>query len=187
MTALLFFLSARELVGVMSVSGLQLITLLPLLLTIVSLYVVIVVYDIRHTMIPDMFSYSVALVSLIFAFVLSPSSILFHISAGIGAFLFFYVFWFVSRGRWMGLGDGKLALSLGFLLGPSGTVAAILLAFWSGAIVSLVLLVRDRITNKKLGISMKGEIPFAPFIVLGALLALFAHIDMGTLGVFLAI
>jgi prepilin signal peptidase PulO-like enzyme (type II secretory pathway) len=182
LTAGLFFLSMREMLGV-GLSGI----LLPLLLTVVSFYVVIIVYDLRHKIIPDMFSYIVALLTLIFASISSPNTILSHIASGVGAFLFFYAFWIFSKGRWMGLGDGKLALSLGFLLGPSATVAGILIAFWSGAIISLILLARERVVNTKLGISMKSEIPFAPFIIFGTLFVYFLHVDMGTLGAFLTI
>lgn len=186
LTSLLFLVSALEISG-LDMPPIRLIGVLAVLLISVSLYVVIVVYDLRHKMIPDFFSYSVAGSALLFTLISYPSSVVPHIVAGIGSFLFFYVFWFFSKGRWMGLGDGKLALSLGFLLGPSGAVTAILIAFWSGAIVSLVLVAREKIADRKLGVSMKSEIPFAPFIIFGTLVVFFSHIDMGTLGAFLAI
>ena len=47
----------------------------------------------------------------------------------------------VSSGRWMGWGDGVLELSLGWLLGLSLGATALMLAFWSGAIVGVILIV----------------------------------------------
>lgn len=65
----------------------------------------------------------------------------------------------------MGLGDAKLALGLGWLLGLSQALSGVVLAFWSGAVIGLVLIA----FTKKYG--MKSEIPFAPFLVLGATIA----------------
>ena len=81
--------------------------------------------------------------------------------------------WFISKGKWIGLGDGKLALGVGFLLGISGGFSALALAFWIGTIFSIGWILLNKILNKKklnLGekqITMKSEVPFAPFIIIG--------------------
>ena len=64
----------------------------------------------------------------------------------------------------MGLGDAKLLLSLGWLLRLGVALSGLVIAFWSGAIVGLFLIM----FSKKHGI--KSEIPFAPFLVLGFML-----------------
>lgn len=66
----------------------------------------------------------------------------------------------------MGFGDAKLALGMGFLLGPTMTTLAILLAFWTGTLVMVPLLF-----SKRFG--MKAEIPFAPFLIAGTLISWF--------------
>lgn len=186
LTSFLFVVSVQELLS-MDVSSLQLMTYSSVLLLFISVYIVITVYDLRHKMIPDIFSYVALGLALLYILISSPASIVMNSVASIGAFLFFYAFWFFSKGRLMGLGDGKLALSLGMLLGPSGTVTAILIAFWSGAIVSVALVLYEKIADRKLGVSMKSEIPFAPFIIFGALTVFFLHLDMNTVSAWLAI
>lgn len=153
---------------------------LPLLLAhlvIASLLVVILVYDFRHKIIPD---------GLVFAFVglallsglLDFSLLRFvnHLLAGGLIFGFFYLLWRVSRGRWMGFGDAKLGLGVGFLLGLAGGISAIVFAFWIGAVVSLVLMGLSRALGRsrwRSRLSFQSEIPFAPFIILGLWLNLF--------------
>jgi leader peptidase (prepilin peptidase)/N-methyltransferase len=93
--------------------------------------------------------------------------------AGPILFAFFAFFWLVSGGKWMGFGDAKLAIGVGFLLGFSGGVFAIILAFWIGAAVSLILLLLQKIKIAKSKLSFKSEIPFAPFIILALFIQLF--------------
>ena len=76
----------------------------------------------------------------------------------------------------MGLGDAKLMLGIGWMLGLSIGLASIILAFWIGAIVSLSIMF---FTLKK--ISMKTEIPFAPFLIIGALIAFLFSLNIFSL------
>ena len=62
----------------------------------------------------------------------------------------------------MGFGDVKLALGLGWLLGVTRGFDAVVLACWIGAIVGLTMM----FGKKKY--TLKTELPFAPFLVLGA-------------------
>lgn len=78
----------------------------------------------------------------------------------------------VTRGRGMGWGDGGLMLGLGWLLGPTLGLSALMYAFWLGAAVGSVLLWRKK------GYTMKSELPFAPFIIGGAAVAYFFHVDL---------
>jgi leader peptidase (prepilin peptidase)/N-methyltransferase len=135
-----------------------------------SLLLVIAVYDLKHKIIPDSLSLSLGILSFLglfffnsFGFFLHMPSVLEFLSGFIIAAPFVF-FWLVSKGRWMGLGDAKLAISLGWLLGLSRAFSGVVIAFWVGAVFGLVLV----IFSKKHG--MKSEIPFAPYLVLGAFL-----------------
>ena len=72
----------------------------------------------------------------------------------------------------MGFGDAKLGLSIGLLLGGGAGFSAVILAFWIGAVLGLLSLIGNR------NITMKSEIPFAPFLVLGSWLSLVFGLDL---------
>jgi len=146
-----------------------------------ALLIVISVYDIRHKIIPDLFVYVFVILALIF--VLTPlflgnydfSVLLWNILAGPIYFLPFAGLWYFSRGKWIGFGDAKLALGIGWFLGFTNAYIAIVLAVWVGAIVGIGLILYTKIlcfaTDKK--ITLKSEIPFGPFLVFGLLATLF--------------
>lgn len=136
----------------------------------------IVVYDLRHFIIP--WSASLALIALALVGVLltmfgQPGGAAGEWWAGPALAAPLLLISLVSRGRWMGWGDGFLELSLGWLIGISAGLTALLLAFWAGALVGVVLLVmaKNRYT-------MRSEVPFAPFLILGCAAAYFLHVDL---------
>jgi len=141
---------------------------------------VITVYDLRTKLIPDQFSFSFAAVALIATLLMGHLSLL-ALLAGPILFLPFYLLWKVSHGRWMGLGDGKLALGIGWFLGLAQGFTAIMFAFWIGAAVALLLLGTQRLqgsirNHSKL--SLKSEIPFGPFLVVGTLLVYVCNLNL---------
>ncbi len=150
-------------------------------LIIASILVTISVYDFRHKIIPNDMVFTFDLAALIVLFLTHSfakpflTGTLYDLAAGPILFIFFASLWFVSRGKWMGFGDAKLALGVGWLLGFSGGIFAIIMAFWIGAAVSIVLLILQKINLSRLGLTIKSEIPFAPFIIL----ALFIQIMTG--------
>lgn len=153
------------------------------------LYVAICAYDVRHKMIPDTFSYAAALLALALAayraWVVGAVDVWAFV-AGPVLFLFYGAFWLISRGRWMGLGDAKLALSVGWALGLSAAIAATLMAFWSGALFAIAAMALQALRGHR-GIGMKSEVPFGPFIVLGLALSLAFGIDLPSLLAVLAL
>ena len=77
----------------------------------------------------------------------------------------------------MGFGDAKLALGIGFLLGPAKGTTAFLLSFWLGSIIGISLLF---LAKKKY--NMKSKIAFGPFLILGTFIAFF--LDKGIVELF---
>lgn len=128
------------------------------------------IYDLRHTIIPWSCSILLAVLSLYNLLFVVPIS---TDALWAGPLLAFPLFLLslVSKGRWMGWGDSALEISLGWFLGLSMGLTALMLAFWSGALVGILLiLLKSRFT-------MKSEIPFAPFLVFGAFITFFFHVD----------
>ena len=78
--------------------------------------------------------------------------------------LFFFSLWLFSKGDWMGLGDAKLILATSLLVGYPLSTVAFLFSFWLGGIVGAGLLLSGLKTKK-------SQIPFGPFILLGAFMA----------------
>jgi len=136
-------------------------------LIIIPFLVVIFVYDLKHFIIPDKVIYPAIVIALIYNLqrcdLLGRSHLLF---SALGAAAFFGAIVLISRGKWMGIGDIKLAFLMGLVLGFPNILAALFLAFFLGAIIGIGLIIFNRKT-------LKSEVPFGPFLVTGTLAALF--------------
>ena len=142
---------------------------LPILIyPITALLVAMVAYDIKHKIIPDVFVYPFIILTL-FASSFAKANLI----SGVALFVIFGGLWLVSGGKWMGFGDAKLVLGIGLLLGPNLSFMGMLIAFWSGAIVGIAMLYLSRGS-----LTIKSEIPFAPFLIFGMFVALFANIPI---------
>lgn len=154
------------------------------LLIQLSLLVVIGVYDLRHKIIPDLFSYlfaGIAFAYLVSMFVLNGFQFSVYwpdLIAGPVYFAPFAALWYFSRGTWMGFGDAKLALGIGWFLGMGRAYLAMFLSFWIGSIVGIILMLYSRYGGSRAGkakgkVTMKSEIPFGPFLIIGLLIMTF--------------
>jgi len=142
-------------------------------LVAICFLIIIFVYDLKHFIIPDRIIYPAILVSGIWYLVsgiffnlYTKYEILNVIYAAFGAAAFFLAIVLISRGKWMGLGDPKLAFFMGLFLGFPNILVALFLAFLIGAIIGIGLIV----FRKK---ALKSEVPFGPFLVTGTLIAFF--------------
>ncbi len=132
---------------------------------IAALLMVILIYDIRHKIIPDPMVYAfiaLSFVSIIWKVLVIPGYFVGEaVVAGPLLALPFFLLWYFSDGRLMGFGDVKLMLGIGWLLGLSSGGMALLFSFWIGGIVGMFLLACAK------RYSMKSQIPFAPFLIIG--------------------
>ena len=164
--------------------------------TVCSVLVVIVVYDIRHYIIPDTLTFSLTLFVLSWLTFLVTQGIpyldvVYTIVAAAGASLFLFILWYVSNGRWIGFGDVKLAFPLGLIVGAVHVFSMMVLSFWIGAGISLLLIAAAKLQRGQLGLrfssanlTIKSVVPFAPFLVAGCLVVLFTELNVLTLFTF---
>ena len=163
-TGILFALSAVHFIHLIYFSIPFFLILTFYFIILFSLLMIIVVYDIRHKIIPNQFAYTFFIVSVIGLFL--PTSLnsiylgWYNICAGLIIGLPFALLWLISRGRWMGLGDPKLMLGMGTVLGLFQGLIAIAVSFWIAAIVGVILLAFKKANRKT-------EVPFAPFLAIG--------------------
>lgn len=158
------------------------------LISIFSTIALISMYDARHSIIPDSFLIVLASLSVVYQFIFAPLSLMNILLAAVLLPLPFLIMFFVSKGTWLGFGDVKYMVCVGFLLGVAQGLSAIILAFWIGAGVSVVLLALARggahlpFVGKHL--TIKSEIPFGPFISLGICICFWYSIDLFHLNAF---
>jgi prepilin signal peptidase PulO-like enzyme (type II secretory pathway) len=130
---------------------------------------VIVLYDLRHTVVPPAASALLAALCVLFAWLAAPHSAAFGgaLVAGSVIGLGFLAMHAVTRGKAMGLGDAPVAFSLAVLASPYA-FPGLLFSFWSGAVIGIAVLFLRR-GGPRMGV----EVPFVPFLALGFLLAYF--------------
>src|SRR3989339_891314 len=115
---------------------------------IISVMIVIFIYDLRWYLILDIITLPACLVVFIVNLMLGFEWQNLLISGIIGGSFFLFQF-VVSRGRWIGGGDIRLGLLMGFALGWPYILVAIFLAYFMGAIITLFW--GDEILNWYLG------------------------------------
>ncbi len=125
----------------------------------------IFMFDWRASIIPDRLSIPAMIVAIALntAMGVDPMAMLF---GGVALGAFFALQYLVSRGTWVGGGDIRLAMVIGFLLGPELGTLALLFAYALGSLAGLYLIfVRRR--------DMRSHVPFGTFMVIGTYLSLF--------------
>lgn len=142
---------------------------LVLWLYVIGSFIVLAVYDLRWYLLPDkvLLPLIVPAVAMLIGQALIAHSVTAIIYPIVAAILFggaFYLLAAVSKGRWMGGGDIKLAFVMGLLLGLQRTALAMFIAFDSAAIIGVILIIIHRKKRSDL-------IPFGPFLIAGTLAA----------------
>lgn len=159
---------------------------------IAVLLVAIAAYDLKTTYMPDRWVFPFIALAFVFGTLTTPltdsfESALFVLSGfAVAAPLFFL--WFFSQGAWMGFGDVKFALGMGWLVGFVQGYVALGLAFCTGALVGVLILLPfekivqslhrigiTRLGSENKGFTMKSEVPFGPFLILGLCIVWFSE------------
>lgn len=141
-----------------------------------SLLTAIVLYDLRHTIIPSIFNMFFVVMSLSFAVLSVHTAYVFWTTfiTSIAIGLFIVAIHYISHGRAMGLADAPVAFGLSLLVGPFA-FSGFIYSFWIGAVIGIIILLRTS-KGHRIGI----EVPFAPFLAAGFLLAFFTGINISS-------
>src|SRR5215813_12299945 len=126
--------------------------------------VVVTATDIERRVVPNRVVLPAAAAVLVLNTVWHPSPVWAIGALGLAGFLFVAA---VAYPGGMGMGDVKLALLIGALLGPT-TPVGIMLGLLLALVPSVVLIARHGARARRIAI------PFAPFLAAGAVIALFA-------------
>jgi len=121
-------------------------------------------FDLRYQILPD--KITLALIGIVlFRIIFERPDLLFNAIAT-GALMsgLLGLLYLGSRGRWIGLGDVKLAFLIGSLFGYPGAVGVTLLAIWTGALVGVGLILARRA-------NMQTALPFGSFWTAMAIVA----------------
>jgi leader peptidase (prepilin peptidase)/N-methyltransferase len=133
---------------------------------LVSTLLAITLTDLERRIIPNKILLVAALLAVAVAAVSDPSSLPERLAAAVGAGGVLFLAALAYPGG-MGLGDVKLAATMGLFLGVS-VVPALLVALLAGSLVGLALIAKDGAAARK------RAIPFGPFLALGGLVGLLA-------------
>ncbi|MEI8143184.1 MAG: prepilin peptidase [Candidatus Berkelbacteria bacterium] len=131
---------------------------------IFSILMVAVIHDIKTEEVPEIFIW-IALGLSVFGFLAGGFDVWQMLLGGLigGGFLGAIVT--VSKGKWMGSGDIKIGIIMGFLLGSGVILLGLLMAFVLGSVIGLIMMGLKRK-------SMQDSVPFAPFLVLAIFISL---------------
>jgi prepilin signal peptidase PulO-like enzyme (type II secretory pathway) len=132
---------------------------------IISVMIVVFVYDLRWYLILDKVTLPACLAVLLLNLLLGFNLWNLLISGIIGGG-FFLIQFLISRGRWIGGGDIRLGLLMGLVLGWPAVLLAIIIAYFIGSIVGVGLI----LTGKK---RWSSQVPLGVFLALGTIISLF--------------
>ncbi len=146
--------------------GTQNILLLIIAGLIVFTLTAIFFIDLEYGIIPDKLIIFLSFCVVMYLFQLNLNYVN-HLLAAVGSFVFFVTLFLVTKGRGMGFGDVKLSFELGLLLGYPLIVYGLYLAFLTGAIISIILVLWRKKSFRQ------GTVPFGPFLAASTLFVLF--------------
>ncbi len=146
---------------------------LAMMMFVMAVLVVIFVIDFEHYLILDKVVWPATAIILAANFgrdiyignAILQGLLLESLVGAVAGYVPFYLIWKISQGKWIGLGDAKLGLFLGAVLGFPAVWFGFLLAFFIGTVVAVPLL----LLGKK---SMGSKLPLGTFLAVSGVLNL---------------
>jgi leader peptidase (prepilin peptidase) / N-methyltransferase len=139
---------------------------LVVLLPFAAMLIAVADIDLEHRIVPNKIVVPMAIYGVAASALVRTDTLPELLIAGTAAFTFLLVAALIHPAG-MGMGDVKLAGVMGLYLGAS-IAPALLVAFLSGSVVDVGVMVSQGAGGRKRGV------PFAPFLAFGAIVALFA-------------
>ncbi len=125
---------------------------------------IIFVYDFRYYYILDRFTFPAMIIALAMNLWLgAPVNSILLGGLFIGSFFAFQ--FLASKGKWVGGGDIRLGMLMGFLLGIEQGLVALFLSYILGAIIGIILI----LTKKR---TLEGQVPFGTFMSVSIIITL---------------
>lgn len=119
------------------------------------------IIDLKHFLLPDYYLVlltSFVILKISITGVPLPQNALQGAAIGTGIL---FLIWAATSGNGLGFGDVKLMIPLGLLVGLTGTLTIVFLAFLSGGLTATFLLLSKRAT-------LKTAVPFGPYLLAAA-------------------
>lgn len=123
-------------------------------------------YDVKYLEISDIILIPAIALCVIKSLITGSPSIESALIGGLIGVSFFLIQILLSKGKWVGAGDIRIGALMGVLLGWQMTLAALVISYILGSVVSIALLIAKQ---KKIG----GKIALGPFLVTGTFITLF--------------
>jgi len=109
--------------------------------------IIIFVYDLKHFIIPNQVIYpaiTIAFIYNVYQLAINNQQLAINnFLSAFGAAAFFLIIVLISKGKWMGVGDIKLAFFMGLLLSFPNILVALFLSFLIGAIIGIGLILTE--------------------------------------------
>lgn len=133
-------------------------------LLVVGLLISVFFHDLYEMLVPDLMGYLLLAAAIIFGVITYGwLNTLYGLLVGVVPIALLV---YPSGGRWMGEGDVKIAAGLGAFVGWPVVAVFLLLSFFLGGLYGVLGLTLGKV-------KMRTAVPFAPFLIVGALLAFF--------------
>lgn len=139
-----------------------------------SLLLICSVIDMQHMIIPDLISLpmilSSPLVALVHPELTMKSSLIGALVGGLGVYFVAWLYILIRKKDGIGMGDAKLLAAIGGWLGYESLLPTVFMGSITGSFIGLAIILKRRKAD------LQTEIPFGPFLSLGAVLFLLSPI-----------
>ncbi|MDO8742636.1 MAG: prepilin peptidase [bacterium] len=155
---------------VLAYSKIGLSIALPLVFVSMALVLALVLYDLSHQILPSSLLYPFVAMSIAASVASQPQSdFMGTLVAAVLIAASLALIHILSQGRAMGFADAPFAFGLSMLVGGAA-FSGFIFSFWIGAVSGIIILAR-RPKGSRMGV----EVPFAPYLAAGFLLAYFTQ------------